>query len=76
MSYLLCDANEDFTRFQPNTQQDKKLKNGEFVSLTLRLTDQKNNTITDGPDVTECFIYVTESHNFFSQTSKWNTEIS
>ena len=45
-------SNEDFTRFQPQTPQDKKLKNGEFTSLNLRITDQNNNVITDGPQVT------------------------
>ena len=45
-------ANDDFTHFEPHTPQYKKLKNGEFVSLTLRITDQKNNIITDGPWVT------------------------
>ena len=45
-------ADEDFTHFEPNIPQYKKLKNGKFVSLTLRITDQKNNIITDGPQVT------------------------
>ena len=45
-------ADEDFTRFEPNIPQYKKLKNEEFVSLTLRITDQKNNIITDGRQVT------------------------
>ena len=45
-------ANEDFTRFEPHTLQYKKLKNGEFVSLTLKITDQNNNIITDGPETT------------------------
>ena len=45
-------ANEDFTRFEPDIPQYKKLKNGEFTSLTLKITDQKNNIITDGPQVT------------------------
>ena len=45
-------ADEDFTRFKPNVPQYKKLKDGEFVSLTLRIMDQKNNIITDGPQVT------------------------
>ena len=45
-------ANEDFTHFEPHTPQYKKLKNGEFVSLTLKITDQNNNIITDGPQVT------------------------
>ena len=45
-------SNEDFTRFKPQNPQYKKLKNGEFTSLTLRITDQNNNVITDGPQVT------------------------
>ena len=43
---------KDFTRFGPQTPQYRKLKNGEFNSLTLRITDQNNNLITDGPQVT------------------------
>ena len=43
---------KDFTRFEPLNPQYKKLKNGEFTSLTLRITDQNNNVITDGPQVT------------------------
>ena len=42
-------SNEDLTSFQPQTPQYKRLKNGEFTSLTLRITDQNNNVITDGP---------------------------
>ena len=42
----------DFTRFEPDIPQYKKLKNGEFTSLNLRITDQNNNIITDGPQVT------------------------
>ena len=34
-------ANEDFTRFEPHTPQYKKLKNAEFVSLTLRIMNKK-----------------------------------
>ena len=34
--------NEDFTRFEPQTLQYKKLKNGEFTSLNLRIADQNN----------------------------------
>ena len=45
-------SNEDFTCFEPQNPQYKKLKNGEFTSLTLRITDQNNNVITDGPQVT------------------------
>ena len=45
-------SNEDFTRFEPQTPEYRKLKNGEFTSLNLRITDQNNNVITDGPQVT------------------------
>ena len=45
-------SNEDVTRFEPQTPQYRKLKNGEFASLTLRIADQNNNVITDGPQVT------------------------
>ena len=45
-------SNEDFTPFEPQTPQYRKLKNGEFTSLNLRITDQNNNVITDGPQVT------------------------
>ena len=34
-------ADKDFTHFEPSIPQYKKLKNGEFISLTLRITDQK-----------------------------------
>ena len=45
-------SNEDFTRFEPQNPQYKKLKNGEFSSITLRITDQNSNVITDGLQVT------------------------
>ena len=45
-------SNEDFMRFEPQNPQYKKLKNGEFTSLNLGITDQNNNIITDGPQVT------------------------
>ena len=45
-------ADEDFTCFEPNIPQCTKLKKGEFASLTLRITDQNNNVITDGLQVT------------------------
>ena len=45
-------AHKDFTCFEPHTPQYKKLKNGEFTSINLRITDQNNNIITDGPQVT------------------------
>ena len=45
-------SKEDFTRFEPQSPQYKKLENGKFTSLNLRITDQNNNVITDGPQVT------------------------
>ena len=45
-------SNEDFTYFESQKPQYKKLKNGEFTFLNLRITDQNNNVITDGPQVT------------------------
>ena len=38
--------------FKPVTPQYKKLKNGEIVSLSLKITDQAGNIITDGPGTT------------------------
>ena len=43
---------KDFTRFEPQNPQYKKLKNREFTSLNLRIADQHNNVITDCPQVT------------------------
>ena len=45
-------ANEDFMHFKPNILQYKRLKNGKFTSLALRIMDQNNNIITDSPQVT------------------------
>ena len=47
-------SNKDFMHFEPHAPppQYKRLKNGELISLTLRITDQKNNIITDGLQVT------------------------
>ena len=45
-------SNEDFMRFEPQNPQYKNLRKGEFTSLNLRITDQNNNVITDGPQVT------------------------
>ena len=42
----------DFMHFEPQTPQYRKLKNGEFTSLNLRIRDQNNNVITDGLQVT------------------------
>ena len=41
-------AHEDFTHFEPYTPQYKKLKEGELVSLALRMMHKKNNIVTDG----------------------------
>ena len=51
LTYHVTD-DKDFTRFEPQTPQYRKLKKGEFTSLNLRITDQNNNVITDGPLVT------------------------
>ena len=51
LTYHVTD-DKDFTHFEPQTPQYRKLKNGEFTSLTLRITDQNNNITTDGPQVT------------------------
>ena len=45
-------SSKDFTHFEPQTPQYKKIKGGQIVSLTLRITDQNNNVITDGPGTT------------------------
>ena len=45
-------SNEDFMSFEPQNPQYKKLKNGEFTSLTLKIMDQNNDIITDSPQVT------------------------
>ena len=50
LTYHMTD-DKDFTHFEPQTTQYRKLKNREFTSLNLRITDQ-NNVITDGPQVT------------------------
>ena len=39
-------------RFEPRTPQYKKLKSGMINSLTLKIMDQKNNIITNGPGMT------------------------
>ena len=45
-------SSEDFTHFEPKDPQYKKLKNGTIVSLTLKITDQNNDMITNGPGTT------------------------
>ena len=51
LTYYVTD-DKDFMHFEPQNPQYKKLKNGEFTSLNLRITNQNNNVITDGPQVT------------------------
>ena len=51
LTYYVTD-DKDFTHFEPQNPQYKRLKNEEFTSLNLRITDQNNNIITDGPQVT------------------------
>ena len=43
---------KDFMHFKPATPQYKKLKGGQIVSLTLRITDQAGNLTTNGPRTT------------------------
>ena len=50
-TYYVTNYNE-FTHFKPHTPQYKKLKNGEITSLTLRIMDQNDKSITNGPGTT------------------------
>ena len=43
---------EDFTSFEPRNPHYMKLKYGEIVSLTLKITDQNNNILNIGPGTT------------------------
>ena len=43
---------EDFMHFKPHNLRYMKLKYGEIVSLTLKITDQNNNIINNGPGTT------------------------
>ena len=67
LTYHVTD-DKDLMRFEPDIPQYKALKNGEFTSLTLRITDQNNNVITDGPQVTVVL------HIKYNPLLKWNTE--
>ena len=51
LTYHMTD-DKDFMHFEPQNPQYKELKNGEFTSLNLRIADQNNNVITDGPQIT------------------------
>ena len=46
LTYHVTD-DKDFIHFEPDIPQYKALKNEEFTSLTLRITDQNNNIIND-----------------------------
>ena len=41
-------CSEEFMSFEPVALQYKRLKNGEFTSLILRMIDPKDISITDG----------------------------
>ena len=43
---------EYFMHFKPQSPQCKKLKNDTITSLPMAITDQNNDIITDGPEVT------------------------
>ena len=58
LTYHVTD-DKDFTCFEPQTPQYRKLKKGEFTSLNLRITDQNNNIIADDLQVT-VVLYVRE----------------
>ena len=45
-------SSECYMLFKPQTPLYKKLKNDTITSLTLAVTDQNNDIITDGPEVT------------------------
>ena len=59
---------EYFTRSEPQSPQYKKLKNDTITSLTLKITDQNNDIITDGLEVTVVL------HVKCNPLLKWNTE--
>ena len=43
---------EYFMHFEPQSPQIKKLKSDTITSLTMAITDQNNDIVTDGPEVT------------------------
>ena len=67
LTYHVTD-DKDYTRFKPDIPQYKVLKNREFTFLTLRITDQNNNIITDGLQVTVVL------HIKYNPLLKWNME--
>ena len=67
LTYHVTD-DKDFMHFEPDIPQYNKLKNGEFTSLNLRITDQNDNIITDGLQVTVVL------HIKYNPLLKWNME--
>ena len=67
LTYHVTD-DKDFMHFEPDIPQYKALKNGELTSLNLRITDQNNNIITDGLQVTVV------PHIKYNPLLKWNME--
>ena len=67
ITYHVTD-DKDFPRFKTDIPQYKKLKNREFTSLNLRITDQNNNIIADGLQVTVVL------HIKYNPILKWNSE--
>ena len=51
LKYLVT-GSEEFTTFEPVAPHYKRLRKGEYTLLTLRIMDQKDNDITDGPGMT------------------------
>ena len=51
LRYHVTDC-EVFMSFKPVTPQYKRLENRDFSSLILRIMDQMDNGITDGPGIT------------------------
>ena len=45
-------GSENFMLFKPQAPRYKKLKYGEIISLTLKITDQNNNIISNGLETT------------------------
>ena len=51
-TYYVTDNSKDVTRFEPVTPQYKKLKSGMITSLTLKIMDQANSIMANGPGTT------------------------
>ena len=54
LRYYVTDS-EEFPNFEPVTSWYKRLKNWELNFRTLKIIDQKGNTITNGPGMTIVF---------------------